>query len=125
MITQPTRIQNFRQLKAWQRSHELVVAVFEEVKKLDRYDPLRNQIERSAISITSNIVEGFGRQSLQDKKHFYTVARGSAYELQNQLILARDTHKITEHAYTELDNLSLNSVKLLHGLLRSLVEATS
>lgn len=77
-------------------------------------------MERSALSITSNIAEGFGRQSLKDKKHFYIIARGSGYELQNQLLVARDTTRVSEEEFAEMANLSLDSIRLLHGLIRSL-----
>ena len=79
-------------------------------------------MERSALSITSNMAEGFGRQSFQDKKHFYIMARGSGYELQNQLLVAKDTSRLTDVEYKELTQLSLDSTRLLHGLIRSLVK---
>ncbi len=77
-------------------------------------------MERAAVSITSNISEGFGRQSIQDKKHFYVMARGSGYELQNQLLIARDTKRLSKEQFNNLANLSLDSIRLLHGLIRSL-----
>jgi four helix bundle protein len=116
------RIQTFTQLDAWKQSHELGLAVFGCCKKMPQYDSLRNQMERSAVSITSNIAEGFGRQSFLDKKHFYIMARGSGYELLNQVIIARDIGKVTEDDYKTLADLSLNSTRLLHGLIRSLVK---
>ncbi len=116
------KIQNFMQLDAWRQSHKLVLAVFECCKQMPQYDSLRQQMERSALSITSNIAEGFGRQSLQDKKHFYIMARGSGYELQNQLLVAKDTGRATDNEYKELAQLSLDSTRLLHGLIRSLVK---
>ncbi|MEX1995181.1 MAG: four helix bundle protein [Candidatus Saccharimonadales bacterium] len=114
------KIQSFTQLDAWKHSHNLVLAVFKNCEKLSRSDSLRNQMERSALSITSNIAEGFGRQSLKDKKHFYIIARGSGYELQNQLLVARDTTRVSEEEFAEMANLSLDSIRLLHGLIRSL-----
>jgi four helix bundle protein len=117
---QKEKIQTFTQLNAWKQSHELVLAIFKSCEKLSRGDVLRNQMERSALSITSNISEGFGRQSIQDKKHFYVMARGSGYELQNQLIVARDTKRITGTEFKEIANLSLDSTRLIHGLIRSL-----
>jgi four helix bundle protein len=114
------KITSFTALVAWQKSHKLVLTLLLECEKLPRNDSLRNQMERAAISITSNIAEGFGRQSSADKKHFYVMARGSAYELQNQLLLARDTERFTPAIFNKLANESLDSIKLLHGLIRSL-----
>ncbi|MBI1952363.1 four helix bundle protein [Candidatus Saccharibacteria bacterium] len=116
------KIQSFVQLDAWRQSHKLVLAVFDCCKKMPQYDSLRTQMERSALSTTSNIAEGFGRQSFQDKKHFYIMARGSGYELLNQLMVAKDTGRINEEEYNELAFLSLNSTRLIHGLIRSLVK---
>ena len=116
------KITSFTKLIAWQQSHKLVIAVFAACEALHRNDSLRNQMERSAISITSNIAEGFGRQSSQDKKHFYIMARGSAYELQNQLLIARDTKKISQKEFQDIALISLDSIRLLHGLIRSLIK---
>jgi len=116
----PDKINSFTQLDAWKSGHKLVLAAFVCCKNMSRYDVLRNQIERAALSITSNISEGFGRQSYADKKHFYIIARGSAYEVQNQLIVGRDLGSIKEDDFKDLARLSLDSIKLLHGLIRSL-----
>lgn len=117
----PEKIINFTQLDAWIQSHKLVLAVYECCKKMDQYDSLRKQMERSALSITSNIAEGFGRHSFQDKKHFYIMARGSGYELLNQIIVAKDAGRISKYQYDELMLMSSSSTKLIHGLIRSLI----
>lgn len=111
---------SFTKLIAWQKNHELVLAILKRCEGMQKYDFVKNQLERAALSITSNIAEGFGRQSLQDKKHFYVIARGSAYEVQNQLIVARDTARISRTDFQKLSILSLDSIRLLHGLIRSL-----
>lgn len=113
-------IKSFTDLHAWQAGHKLVLEIFNTLDNLTQYDVLRTQIERAALSITSNIAEGFGRQSVKDKQHFYIMARGSAFEVQNQLLVARDTKRITKDQFDDLAVLSLNSVRLLHGLIRSL-----
>lgn len=114
------KITSFTQLLAWQRSHELVLATLKICDTWQKYDFLKNQLERAVLSITSNIAEGFGRQSKQDKKHFYVIARGSAHEAQNQLLVARDIKRLTNDDFKKLANLSSESVKLLQGLIRSL-----
>jgi four helix bundle protein len=114
------KITSFTGLTAWQKSHELVLAILKTFENQVKNDVVKNQIERSALSITSNIAEGFGRQSLADKKHFYVMARGSAFEAQNHLLVARDSKKISTEDFQKLAALSLDSIKLLHGLIRSL-----
>lgn len=113
-------IKTFTDLDAWRQSHTLVVSLFTALKDVDVRDSLKNQMERCAVSITSNIAEGFGRQTKKDKIHFYIMARGSAYELQNQLIIARDTGKIDGATFNRLAEKSLDSIRLLHGLIRSI-----
>jgi len=113
-------LNSFTKLTAWQAGHKLVIATLSMCEQLPPQNPLRNQMERAVISITSNVAEGFGRQSKADKKHFYVMARGSAYELQNQLLVARDTGKITTSTFSRLAELSLDSIRLLHGLIRAL-----
>jgi four helix bundle protein len=114
------KITSFTKLIAWQKSHELNLAILKICESLPKYDFIRTQLERATLSITSNIAEGFGRQSLKDKKHFYVMARGSAYEVQNQLLIARDTNKLSKDDFKNLALMSLNSIRLLHGLIRSL-----
>ena len=90
------KITSFTKLVAWQQSHKLVIAVFKTCGALRRNDSLWNQMERSAVSITSNIAEGFGRQSTQDKRHFYIMARGSGYELQSVAYCSRHQEDIAK-----------------------------
>lgn len=80
---------------------------------------ITSQMQRSSLSVSSNIAEGFGRQSKKDTLHFYIMARGSLTELQNQLIVCRDTNKISTEQYVELEKQSVLTHKLLHGLIRS------
>jgi four helix bundle protein len=117
------KIDSFTKLVVWQVSHKLVIATLRFCERLSFGDPIRNQMERSCMSITANIAEGFGRQSVADKKHFYIIARGSAYELQDQLLVARDIGKLNEVEFRELAKLSLDSIRLLHGLIRSINKA--
>lgn len=114
-------IVSFRDLLAWQAAHKLTVAVYK-IFKNARFtnNNLRNQIERSSLSVSSNIAEGFGRNSRKDKEHFYIMARGSVYEVQAQLLLARDVGDISKESFEALYKLSVDSVKLLHGLIKSL-----
>ena len=92
------KITSFTQLIAWQKAHRLVLVIFkisEKFPKAQQYI-LTSQILRSAISITSNIAEGFSRQSKKEKIQFYSVAKGSLTEIQNQLLIARDVEYISK-----------------------------
>ncbi len=76
-------------LKIWKKSIELAKTIYLLVAHLppDEKFGLTSQIKRSAVSIPSNIAEGAGRNSQKEFKHFLSIANGSNYELQTQLIL--------------------------------------
>lgn len=89
---------NFRELKVWQISMELAKHVFlllEGFPKEERFG-LVSQISRSSISIPSNIAEGSSRESIKDFKRYLSIALGSSFELETQVLLARSFNYITE-----------------------------
>ena len=83
--------QAFRDLQAWQRSMQLAVATCELTKEFPREEiyGITSQVRRSAVSIPSNIAEGHGRLKVGEFRQFLGIARGSTYELQTQLELAK------------------------------------
>ena len=119
------KIQSFTDLKAWQEGHRLVVAIYKSTKDFPPEEKfsLTSQIRRSAVSITSNIAEGFGRQAKNDKLHFYTMSRGSILELQNQLLIAKDIKILKDENFMGLSEQAVIVHKLLNGLVRSIRDA--
>jgi four helix bundle protein len=91
------RIVAFTDLVTWQEAHNLVLMVYAVLKKFPREETygLKSQMQRSAVSITSNIAEGFGRNGYKERVQFYYVAQGSLMELKNQLIISKDIHYIS------------------------------
>ena len=79
---------------------------------------LTNQMRRAAVSITSNIAEGFSRQSYKEKIQFYCISQGSNTELQNQLLVAKDVKYLTETDFNNITNQSVVVHKLLNGLIK-------
>ncbi len=75
-------------------------------------------MRRFSVSITSNIAEGFSRQSYKEKVQFYSIAQGSVTELQNQLLISKDVGFITENMYLELSEKSILVHKILSGLIK-------
>ncbi len=76
-------------------------------------------MRRAAVSVTSNIAEGFGRASEKDREHFYVMASGSLYELKSQVLLAKDLGFIDSKDIDSIfDNLN-TAHKLINGLLRA------
>ncbi len=98
------KIQRFTDLKAWQEAHALVLGVYQATKKYpdDERFGLVIQCWRAAVSISSNIAEGFGRFSSKDKHHFYSMAKTSLAELQNQFMISRDLNYISMNVFEEL-----------------------
>jgi len=86
------KIKSFTDLIAWGRGHQLVISIYRATNKFPQKEifALTNQMCRSAISVTSNIAEGFSRKGDKEKIQFYYMSLGSLTELQNQLLIARD-----------------------------------
>ncbi len=86
---------NFRELKIWKDSMDLVKDIYVITSELpiDEKFVLISQINRSAISIPSNIAEGSGRSSEKEFVHFLNIAISSSYELETQLILIQELYK--------------------------------
>lgn len=118
------KITSFRDLVAWQEAHKLVLDIYELLKDFPKNEKfsLTNQIQRSAISITSNIAEGFGRRTAKDKIQFYSVARGSLAEVESQMLTACDLEYISgqnEWCSSERNKQAVKVDKLITGLIKS------
>ncbi len=113
------KITTFTDLITWTEAHKLVIAIYKITKLFPREEMfgLTNQMRRAAVSITSNIAEGFGRYSFKEKIRFYYISKGSITELKNQLLIARDVEIMTKKQFEEIDIQMNNTYKLLHGLI--------
>lgn len=116
------KINSFEKLIAWQKTQDLAVDTY----NLIRYFPqeekfaLTDQLRRAASSVSANIAEGFGRRSLKDKYHFYTIAYGSLLETKNFIYLAERLGYI-DNTTKEATIVSITDCqKLLNALMRSL-----
>lgn len=116
------KITSFTQLTAWQKGHALVLGVYKASESFPTSEQfgLTSQLRRAAVSITSNLAEGFSRQTLADKRHFYSMALGSSTEVQSQLLVARDLEFMSKDVFRPLADLSIEVNKLINGLIKSL-----
>ena len=102
---------NFKELKIWQKALELSVDVYKVTAFFPKEDKfgLISQIKRSAVSIPSNIAEGAGRNSVKEFLYFLSVANGSSYELQTQLLISNKLNflkdDLLESILIELDEI--------------------
>src|SRR3989338_6455490 len=105
------KIRSFTDLDAWKEGHNVVLSIYRITEKFPKEEifGLTSQIRRCAVSITSNIAEGFSRQSYREKSQFYSIALGSVTELQNQLLIARDVGHINNLIFKEVAD---NTVKV-------------
>lgn len=97
-------MKDFRQLKVWQKSHQVVLALYQATASFPQEETygLKAQMRRAASSIASNLAEGCGRQGDAELARFCVIARGSASELEYHLLLARDLKLIPDKDYTTL-----------------------
>ena len=112
-------IKRFEEIKAWQKARELVNAVYAVTQEgaFARDFGLRDQIQRAAVSVMSNIAEGFERSGNQEFTQFLYVAKGSCGEMRSQLYVAVDQGYIAEKEAEQL----LLSLKRLSSMIGSLI----
>src|ERR1035441_3359988 len=117
-----TRIQSFRDLKVWQKSMDLTVAVYSLTKNFPREEAfgLTSQLRRSAVSIPSNIAEGQGRSNTREFQQFLGIARGSNCELQTQLEIARRIGLGNSQLIDDAESLSHEIGKMIFTILGKL-----
>ena len=114
------KIKTFTDLKVWQEGHKLVILIYKITKKFpsDEIYGLVSQMRRSAVSITSNVAEGFGRQGMKDKIKFYYMAQGFLTELKNQLLISNDLDYIKNSEFKDI----AEKANLVHALLQGLIK---
>jgi len=116
------KIQCFYDLNAWKLGHDLVLKVYKTTKDFPKEElyGIVSQLRRASSSITANIAEGFARYHFNDKIRFYYQARGSAAEVQNFLLLAKDLNYIDKSLCNDLFEIVKQTMQLINGLIRSI-----
>lgn len=97
-------VQSFKDLSVWRKSFKLAELVYKITQNLPKEEKfgITNQLQRTAISIPSNIAEGCSRNSRKEFLQFIGVARGSAAELETQLLLAKSIYRLDLNTELEL-----------------------
>ena len=97
-------MRNFKELKVWQKSHRLTLAVYKTTSKFPKEEVygLTSQIRRAGASIAANIAEGCGRSGEAELARFLRIAMGSASELEYHLLLAHDLGLLKVLDYEQL-----------------------
>lgn len=111
----------YRKLIVYQKGRELVKIIYQLTKQFpteERY-ALSNQIQRAAVSITSNIAEAMGRYSDKDKLHFIEFSYGSLLEVMSQLEVALDLEYINTNEFSEVEQRINVICRMLSGLRKT------
>lgn len=109
----------YEEIAGWQKARELTNFIY----KLTRQDAfardfgLKNQIQKAAVSIMSNIAEGFGRESNQDFMRFLSISKASANEVQSQLYVAFDQKYITSDQFQQGYQLCDETIRTIGGFI--------
>ncbi len=109
-------VREFRKLKVWEKSHQLVLAIYKATAQFPNHElyGLTSQMRRAAVSIPSNIAEGCGKSSEAELARYMQISMGSTSELEYQLLLARDLAYLNPEQYENM-NLRLLEIKMMLG----------
>ena len=115
-------ISSYKDLTVWSKSVELAIITYKLTGQFpkDELYGLSSQLKRASISIASNIAEGSIRGSKKDFCHFLRIASGSIAELQTQIEICRHLPFGEKLDYNEIDSLSVEINKMIHGLINKL-----
>jgi four helix bundle protein len=119
------RIERFEDIKAWQEARVLVKMIYDAMKSNKDFTGdyrFREQIHSAAVSVMSNIAEGFSRRSTKEFGQFLFVAKGSVAEVQSQLYVALDQGYIKKDKFDELYAKSDEVARLISGFIRYLLK---
>src|SRR5438034_7750270 len=115
-------MKDFRKLLVWQKALQLTLAIYHVTGAFPRHETygLASQMRRAASSIPSNIAEGCGRDGDAELSRFCSVARGSASELEYQILLTRNLNLIQPKQYEQLSSQAVELKRMLTVLMQKL-----
>ena len=122
VITSKIKLKTYKDLIAWKKSYALCLQTYEIADLFPRSEQfgLTSQIKRCAVSIPSNIAEGYTRHSTAEYKRFLYIAYSSLAELETQLLLARDLKYTKTSDFIKTKSLQEEVQRILYGLIKSL-----
>ncbi len=115
-------LKNYKELKVWQKSYQLCLEIYRITVKFPKEEKygLTSQIRRSAVSIPSNIAEGYGRKTTLDYTRMLYISYGSVCELETQVLLAGDLDLIEKGELSTLNKDIAEIERMLKALIKSL-----
>jgi len=121
------QINSFEDLDVWKVGREIRKDLYEFADQLPKQEQycLAQQVRTAAISLTTNIAEGYGRFHFKENVQFCRIARGSAYELLDHLIACQDHGYLDEKQHKGLNDKLLRFIQLINGYIRSIGKASN
>ena len=115
-------MKDYKDLISWQKSMVLATDVYQLTKQFPKEETygLVSQLRRAAVSIASNIAEGYGRESTSEYIRFLKIARGSLYETETQLYLSQKLQYVTQNDIIPILSLCTEIGRMLNTMLRRL-----
>ena len=116
------KARNFRNYPVWQQAVEYATKIYKITSDMPYFEKkgLCDQLQRAAVSISSNIAEGSARTSDSEFAHFLDIALGSAYEVETQLLISKNVGYIDINIYNQLLDELISIEKQLTGLVISI-----
>ncbi len=115
-------VRTYKDLLIWQKGIDIVKEIYLLCQEIpnDELFGLQSQIKRSSISIPSNIAEGWGRNYTKNYIQFLKISRGSLFELETQLIIAKELDFISTDSYNRIQVLITEESKMLNAFIKSI-----
>jgi len=115
-----SQYRTYKELDVWIKSRSLVKEIYIVTSSLPKEEiyGLVSQMRRAAVSVTSNIAEGYGRQYRKETIQFLHISRGSLYEMETQLYICTDLNYLSEEKVNTIILLIEETRKLLNGLIK-------
>ncbi|MFN4254787.1 MAG: four helix bundle protein [Saprospiraceae bacterium] len=115
-------MQDFKELDVWREAKILAVSIYKLTEPFPKHElfGLTNQMRRAAVSIPSNIAEGTGRRTPKDKAQFMYTSRGSLFELETQIVIARELNYLSEEDFNQISQSIIKYRQLINGFINYL-----
>ena len=112
-------MKDYKELDAWKAAIQLVTEIYLLTKGYPKEElfALTSQTKRAAVSVAANIAEGLGRQYKKDTLQFLHISRGSLYELETLLIIAKNANMLTETQFSDISETWQKATQLLNGFI--------
>ena len=122
MTENKKKARNFRNYPVWQQAVEYATKMYKITSDMPYFEKkgLCDQLQRAAVSISSNVAEGSARTSDSEFAHFLDIALGSAYEVETQLLISKNVGYIDINIYNQLLDELISIEKQLTGLVNSI-----